>query len=64
MFDSPFEYCKVCRGYVLLDQTRRECVREHGCDNVSECPLRNLFTGIEFGSKQGEAKKGSGSNRD
>ena len=64
MFDSPFEYCKVCRGYVLLDQTHRECVREHGCDAVSECPLRSLFTGIEFGSKQGEAKKDPGSNRD
>jgi len=64
MFDSPFDYCKVCRSYVLLDQTHRECVREHGCDNVAECPLRRLFTGIGFGSKKGKAKTDSRSNRD
>ena len=64
MFDSPFDYCKVCRAYVLLDQTHRECAREHGCGNISECPLRMFFTGIEFGAKKGKAKKVSGSNRD
>jgi hypothetical protein len=64
MLDSPFDYCKVCRGYVLLDQTHRECVREHGCVNVFECPLRRLFTGIEFGAKEAKVKKGSGRIRD
>jgi hypothetical protein len=64
MLDSPFEYCKVCHGHVLLDQTHRECVREHGCDNVSECPRRRLFTGIEFGAKKGKAKSDSGPHRD
>jgi hypothetical protein len=61
MFDSPFAYCKVCRGYVLVDQTHRECVREHSCESVSECPLRDLFTGIDFGAKKRKAKAGSGS---
>ena len=49
MFDSPFEFCKRCREYVLLDQTQRECAREHRCADGSECPLRRCFTGIEFG---------------
>ena len=25
MFDSPFGFCEVCKQYVLLDQTKREC---------------------------------------
>jgi hypothetical protein len=49
MFDSPFEFCKVCKEYVLLDQTLRQCAREHRCADPAECPLRRYFTGIEFG---------------
>jgi hypothetical protein len=64
MLDSPFGFCKVCRGYVLLDQTHRECVREHGCGNVLECPLRRFFTGMEFGAKIAKAKNVSGRARD
>lgn len=48
MFDSPFEFCPVCRAYVLLDQTQRECAREHGCENAGACPLRRVFVGIDF----------------
>jgi hypothetical protein len=58
MLDSPFDYCKVCRAYVLLDQTHRECLREHGCEDVAECPLRRLFTGIEFRPANEAAKAG------
>jgi hypothetical protein len=64
MLDSPFDYCQVCRGYVLLDQTHRECVREHGCVKVHECPLRRFFTGIEFGAKKVKDKKDLGRVRD
>jgi len=65
MLDSPFDYCKVCRGYVLLDQTHRECVREHDCTDRTECPLRRLFTGIEFGPKKmKKAKAGRGPDPD
>ena len=64
MFDSPFEYCTVCRGYVLLDQTHRECVREHGCDSVAKCPLQRFFTGIEFRTAKQEAKPKSARHRD
>ena len=48
MFDSPFEFCPVCKAYVVLDQTLRECAREHQCHDVSKCPLQRFFTGIEF----------------
>jgi hypothetical protein len=47
MYDSPFDYCPVCKESVALDQTLRQCVREHRC-NADACPLREYFTGIEF----------------
>lgn len=50
MFDSPFEFCAVCRAYVLLDQTQRQCAHEHGCTAATVCPLQQCFTGMEFGS--------------
>ena len=50
MFDSPFELCPVCRQYVLLDQTQRQCASEHHCSDAARCPLRSCFTGIEFGA--------------
>jgi hypothetical protein len=49
MLDSPFDYCKVCRAYVLLDQTQRQCAGEHRCAGRQDCPLAKYFTGIEFG---------------
>lgn len=48
MFDSPIEPCPVCGQLVLLDQTRGECAREHGCPGDTVCPLQKLFTGIDF----------------
>jgi hypothetical protein len=48
VFDSPFEFCPVCRAYVLLDQTQRQCAHEHGCAGTAKCPLEKYFTGIEF----------------
>jgi len=48
MFDSPFEFCPVCGAYVLLDQTQRQCAREHRCEGEPKCPLEKYFTGIEF----------------
>jgi hypothetical protein len=49
MFDSPFDFCPVCKEYVLLDQAQRQCALEHHCADASRCPLRRYFTGIEFG---------------
>lgn len=56
VFDSPFEFCPVCKSYVLLDQTRLECAREQKCSiPEAECPLKKVFAGIDF-SKQAEPK--------
>jgi len=43
MFNSPLEFCKVCRMYVALDQSRRECAAEHLCTPQQPCPLAHLF---------------------
>ena len=59
MFDSPFEYCLVCRAYVLLDQTQRQCGREHSCTAVSKCPLQRFFTGMEFRERSPRKKEES-----
>lgn len=56
MFDSPFEFCAACRDYVLLDQTPRQCAREHGCADPARCPLYRYFTGIEFDRRQQKLK--------
>ena len=48
MFDSPFEFCSVCRQYVLLDQTEPQCAREHACLGNVACPLARYFTGFDF----------------
>jgi hypothetical protein len=37
---------------VLLDQTQRECAREHDCDGGVVCPLEQYFTGIDFSVAQ------------
>ena len=58
MFDSPFEYCAVCRAYVVLDQTQRQCAREHSCAAVPKCPLQRFFTGMEF--REGQGAEGEG----
>jgi hypothetical protein len=44
MFNSPLNYCPVCRQYVALDQSQRECAREHDCSPAEPCPLAHLFT--------------------
>ena len=50
MFDSPFEFCSVCRQYVLLDQTEPQCAREHACKGKVACPLARYFTGFDLGA--------------
>jgi hypothetical protein len=48
MFDSPFDFCPRCDQMVLLDQTLKECIREHLCDGVKPCPLESYFSGLDF----------------
>jgi hypothetical protein len=61
MLDSPIGVCPVCRHPVLLDQTPKECAREHECSEP-HCPLESAFTGIEFreGAKGMPARPSSG----
>jgi len=41
---------------VLLDETPRECAREHGCHPDTPCPLEKYFTGIDFSVEQPKEK--------
>ncbi|TRZ58272.1 MAG: hypothetical protein D4S02_12450 [Rhodocyclaceae bacterium] len=50
MFDSPIDYCPVCKEMVLLDQTHRECAAEHHCRKSVVCPLKACFSGYDFSS--------------
>jgi hypothetical protein len=43
MFDSPMEYCTICRQMVTLDQSQDECAREYGCRLDTVCPLLSYF---------------------
>ena len=63
MFDSPFEYCTVCRACVLLDQTQAECAREHGCGGNVKCVLRRFFTGIDFAAGRKDPPAPCGSSK-
>ena len=57
-FDSPFEFCPVCKQEVVLDQTQAECAAEHHC-NAAECPLAKYFTGKEFHESEERAAEES-----
>lgn len=48
MFDSPFDRCPRCGEMVLLDQTLKECAREHHCQDIENCPLGDEFCGHDF----------------
>lgn len=44
MYDSPIEFCPVCRVYVALDQAQAACALEQKCRrDASQCPLAALF---------------------
>lgn len=44
IIDSPIGRCEAVREMVLLDETQRECAREHGCPPDRVCPLEDCFT--------------------
>jgi hypothetical protein len=41
--DSPIGRCEAVKEMVLLDETQRECAREHGCPPGRNCPLEGCF---------------------
>jgi hypothetical protein len=42
MFNSPLQYCSVCKQHVALDQSKEECARQQHCI-AENCPLSHLF---------------------
>ena len=42
MYDSPFDYCPVCKKYIALDQALLDCAAKHHC-SADACPLRKYF---------------------
>lgn len=44
--DSPIARCEAVREMVLLDETQRECAREHACPPGRKCPLQGCFTPV------------------
>ncbi len=42
MFNSPLQYCPICKQQVALDQTKEQCAEEQNC-KVKDCPLSHLF---------------------
>jgi len=58
-FDSPFEFCPVCKQEVVLDQTQAECAAEHDCEGI-ECPLARYFSGKEFHESDARSSEKAG----
>jgi len=54
VFDSPLEWCGVCRQWVALDQSFAERARQHGCE-LESCPLARMLKGrdTEFRDENG-----------
>jgi hypothetical protein len=50
--DSPIGRCEAVREMVLLDETQRECAREHDCPPGRECPLEDCFAQVSGTSEQ------------
>ncbi len=63
LIDSPFEICPVCDEYVFLDQTYRQCAREHHCGNMN-CPLQRFFVGREIQNSAGDAAEGAAAEKE
>jgi hypothetical protein len=60
MFNSPLQYCPICKQQVALDQTKEQCAEEQNCQ-VKDCPLSHLFVAPNSVDNPDE-KLGSGTN--
>lgn len=38
MYDSPLDYCPLCKQWIALDQTLADCTRRNGGE-ASTCPM-------------------------
>jgi hypothetical protein len=50
MFNSPLDYCPVCREYVALDATHDECMARHRCRG-EDCPLSRFLVDQPAGAQ-------------
>jgi hypothetical protein len=60
MFNSPLQYCPICKQQVALDQTKEQCAEEQRC-KTKNCPLSHLFAPPDSVADQDE-KLSSDSN--
>jgi hypothetical protein len=56
MFNSPLQYCPVCKQQVALDQKREECAHEQHCE-AENCPLSHLFVSSKTSSDVDDNEK-------
>ncbi len=56
-FDSPISRCEPAHALVLTDQTKGECMIEHGCPRGRQCPLDGCFARISGLSESEIPKK-------
>lgn len=45
-FTEPFGLCEEAHAVALLDQTKGQCMLEHGCPPARNYPLHGCFVGI------------------
>jgi hypothetical protein len=49
MYDSPLDYCSVCKIYVALDEGQHQCALWHRCGRVAaSCPLAKFHADGEL----------------
>lgn len=57
-FTEPIGFCEEARAVVLLDQTKGQCMLEHGCPPSRNCSLHSCFARIS-GITEAEALQGT-----
>ncbi len=56
MYNSPLQYCPICKQHVALDQSKDECAAQNKC-KTDACPLAHLF--IKPSARAAKARKSS-----
>jgi len=60
MYDSPLDYCAVCRIYVALDRLQAECALKYRCGRTKEtCPLARYLPDTESSIENAAIPSGS-----
>lgn len=43
ILDIKVARCEVAKDMVFLDETQKQCAKEHGCPAGTKCPLEGCF---------------------